>query len=80
MGAQQLQSSFVKEELKAKLREDEYYLALERELRVTTLEMSKFLANGLAIPAELENKHKELSQKMDERARALGFNPDDLKS
>ena len=80
VGAQQLQSSFVKEELKAKLREDEYYLALERELRVTTLEMSKFLANGLAIPAELENKHKELSQKMDERARALGFNPDDLKS
>ncbi len=71
--SEKLQASFAAEELKVKLREDATYRDLEREKRVTALELSRYLADGSTIPPDLDQKYKLLSEQLKDRIKQLGY-------
>lgn len=66
-------------EIKNILGEDAEYKQLDREKKKIVLEMSRYLTRGENLPLEIEDKYKEIINKLNNRIIELGYSPEELK-
>ena len=70
---------FEKAEIKEKLKQDREYYALITDIKKLEFEASEYLVKGETLPVVISEKLDELREKVDDRIRELGYDPEKLK-
>lgn len=71
-------SDFEKAEIKFNLKKDTEYMSIDQKIKKLDIEMSAYIFKKQPVPLVMQEERKDLTAKLEERIRQLGYDPKEL--